>query len=181
MAERGCALFDTPIGRCGIAWGDLGVTAIELPARDDRATCARLLRGCPQARVSEPPPEVREAIEGIRAVLSGEPRDLACVSLDMRQVAEFERRVYELARNIPPGTTRTYGDLARQLGDRGLAREVGQALGKNPFPIVVPCHRVVAANGGAGGFSAPGGRQTKLRLLALERTSPNGSLPLFPD
>jgi methylated-DNA-[protein]-cysteine S-methyltransferase len=99
----------------------------------------------------------------------------------MQGVPEFNRRVYELARAIPPGSTRTYGALATQLGDPKLAREVGQALGLNPFPIVIPCHRVVAANGRVGGFSAPGGQHTKLRLLALEHTSPNGTLPLFAD
>jgi methylated-DNA-[protein]-cysteine S-methyltransferase len=181
MPSSGFALFDAPVGRCGIAWGAGGILAIELPAASEQATRRRLVRACPEARPAVPPPEVEQAIQAILALFSGAPADLSTIALDMCHVPEFERRVYELARTIPPGKTRTYGDLARELGDPALARDVGQALGHNPFPIVVPCHRVVAANGRSGGFSAPGGRTTKLRLLALEHTSPNGTLPLFSD
>jgi methylated-DNA-[protein]-cysteine S-methyltransferase len=172
MAGTGFTLFDTPIGRCGIAWDPEGVVVgIWLPG-------ARVLRSQP---AGTPPPEIQHAIQAITAALSGAPADLAAIRLAMQGVPEFNRRVYELARAIPPGSTRTYGALATQLGDPKLAREVGQALGLNPFPIVIPCHRVVAANGRVGGFSAPGGQHTKLRLLALEHTSPNGTLPLFAD
>jgi methylated-DNA-[protein]-cysteine S-methyltransferase len=181
MANSGFTLFDTPIGRCGIAWSTHGICDIELPGRNEHATRARLRRTSPDARETAPPPEVQQAIQAITAVLSGTPADLSSIRLDMQGVPDFEQRVYELARTIPPGSTWTYGALATQLGDRGLAREVGQALGRNPFPIVVPCHRVVAANGRPGGFSAPGGQHTKLRLLALEHTSPNGTRPLFAD
>ena len=154
---------------------------IELPAAREPVTRRRLLRAVPDARETAPPPEIQQAIDAIAAVLSGlsPAPDLSGITLDMHGIPSFDRQVYELARGIPPGSTRTYGALATQLGDRALARDVGQALGKNPFPIVVPCHRVVAADGRSGGFSAPGGRQTKLRLLALEHTSPNGTLPLF--
>ena len=181
MPTSGFTLFETPIGRCGIAWSTHGICDIELPGRNEQATRTRLRRASPDAREMAPPPDVQQAIQAISAVLSGRPADLSPVGLDMRGVPEFDRRVYELARGIPPGATRTYGALARELGNRALAREVGQALGRNPFPIVVPCHRVVAANGRPGGFSAPGGRHTKLRLLALEHTSPNGTRPLFAD
>jgi methylated-DNA-[protein]-cysteine S-methyltransferase len=111
---------------------------------------------------------MRQAIDSIAALLSGEPIDLSFVTLDMTGVPEFNQRVYEAARLIRPGTTVTYGDIAGQLGVPGSARAVGQALGRNPFPIVVPCHRVVAADGKSGGFSAPGGVSTKLRMLAIE-------------
>jgi methylated-DNA-[protein]-cysteine S-methyltransferase len=181
MAISGFTLFETPIGRCGIAWSAHGICDIELPGRNEQATRARLRRTSPEAREAVPPPEVEQTIQAITGLLRGLPADLSAVPLDMQAVPEFDRRVYALARTIPPGSTRTYGALAAQLGDRTLAREVGQALGKNPFPIVVPCHRVVAANGHPGGFSAPGGRHTKLRLLALEHTSPNGTLPLFAE
>jgi methylated-DNA-[protein]-cysteine S-methyltransferase len=181
MATVGFTLFDTPIGRCGLAWGADGICDIELPGRTEQATRARLRRTRPDAREMAAPPEVQQTIQAITSVLSGSQADLSGICLDMHGVPEFERRVYELARTISPGSTRTYGELASQLGDRRLAREVGQALGHNPFPIVVPCHRVVAANGRPGGFSAPGGQHTKLRLLALENTSPNGTLPLFAD
>ena len=122
---------------------------------------------------------MQAAIDGIVALLRGEPRDLASIALDMEQVPPFNRRVYEVARTIPPGSTMTYGEIAVRLGDRLLARDVGQALGQNPFAIVVPCHRVVAAGGKAGGFSARGGVKTKLRMLAIEGAPAAGMLPLF--
>ena len=101
-------------------------------------------------------------------MLSGEPRDLNYVTIDAADVADFNRRVYAVARTIPAGSTLSYGEVAARLGDRMLARDVGQALGENPTPIVVPCHRVLGAGGKPGGFSAPGGIDTKLRLLTIE-------------
>lgn len=165
MTSRGSTLFDTAIGRCGIAWGPRGVTAVQLPERDDAATRARLPEGFPAA---DPPPGVREAIEAIRALLRGEPRDLADIVLDLDGVPDFHRRVYAVARTIPPGRTLTYGDVAHRLGIPGAARAVGHALGRNPCAIVVPCHRVLAAGGASGGFSAHGGVDTKWRMLTIE-------------
>jgi methylated-DNA-[protein]-cysteine S-methyltransferase len=175
------AIFATPIGRCGIAWGENGIVGIWLPESDERRGArgarraprqtarARLLRRWPAAAEEEaPPPDIRAAIAEITALLSGDRRDLSSVPLDFGGVPDFPRRVYEIARSIPPGETLTYGEIARRLGDPRRAREVGQALGRNPFPIVVPCHRVLAANGRSGGFSAPGGVSTKLRLLEIE-------------
>ncbi|MGI8840516.1 MAG: methylated-DNA--[protein]-cysteine S-methyltransferase, partial [Caulobacteraceae bacterium] len=123
---------------------------------------------------SLPPGAVRAAIEAMTALLAGEPRDLSPIVLDLTGVAQFDRRVHAVARAIPPGETATYGEIAARLGEPGAAREVGRALGANPFPIVVPCHRVLAAGGKAGGFSAPGGVATKARMLSIERarTSP---------
>ena len=171
-------LFPTAIGHCGIAWGERGIVGVWLPETDEpggggrRApptrTRARLLRRRPDAVDSAPPPDVRAAIEKIVALLSGERRDLADVALDLEAVPDFHRRVYAVARTIPPGQTLTYGEVASKLGDPRRAREVGQALARNPFPIVVPCHRVLAAHGRSGGFSAPGGVSTKLRLLEIE-------------
>ena len=115
------------------------------------------------------------------ALLQGEASDLTSVELDMARVPPFDRRVYEVARTIPPGSTLTYGEIATRLGERRLAREVGQALGQNPFAIVVPCHRVVAAGGKVGGFSARGGIRTKLRMLAIEGAPAAGLLPLFDE
>ncbi|UGQ13036.1 methylated-DNA--[protein]-cysteine S-methyltransferase [Yinghuangia sp. ASG 101] len=165
MTSRGSTLFDTAIGRCGIAWGARGVTAVRLPERDDDTTRARLPEGHPPA---DPPPEVRDAIAGMRALLRGEPRDLADIVLDLDGVPEFHQRVYAVARTIPPGRTLTYGDVARRLGMPGAARAVGHALGRNPCAIVVPCHRVLAAGGASGGFSAHGGIHTKWRMLTIE-------------
>jgi methylated-DNA-[protein]-cysteine S-methyltransferase len=163
------ALFETPIGGCAIAWSGSGVLALHLPEADGQRTRARVLRRWPQAREEPPPPAVQRAIDGVVALLSGDPTDLAAVALDMERVPAFDTRVYEVARTIAPGETLTYGDIATRLGDPGAAREVGQALGRNPFAVIVPCHRVIAAGGKAGGFSATGGVATKLRLLEIER------------
>jgi methylated-DNA-[protein]-cysteine S-methyltransferase len=175
MTTSAFALFDTAIGRCGIAWSERGIAAVQLPEHDDQATRSRLLNGCPGAAEGTPPPSVREVIDGMTRLFLGEPVDLTNAVLDSDAVPEFHRRVYDVARTIPPGETLTYGDIAARLGDTGLARAVGQALGRNPFPIIVPCHRVLAANGQLGGFSAAGGPLTKRRLLTIEgalRTQP---------
>jgi methylated-DNA-[protein]-cysteine S-methyltransferase len=175
----GFILFDAAIGRCGIAWHGSRVTGVQLPEGNELKTRARLQRRCPPAHEASPPPEVERAIAGIVALLRGEPSDLSAIALDMEGVPEFERRVYEVARTIPPGATLSYGEIAARLGERGLAREVGHALGRNPFPLIVPCHRVLAAGGKAGGFSANGGLTTKLRLLSIERARTSAAPTLF--
>jgi len=179
MMEQSFTLFETGIGSCGIAWGERGVIAVQLPEASAERTRARLQRRYPDAREAPPPTDVSRAIEGIVALLRGEARDLSGIALDMERVAEFDRRVYEIARNIPAGETLSYGEIAARLGGRELARDVGQALGRNPFPIIVPCHRVLAAGGKAGGFSANGGVTTKLRLLTIERARTSATPTLF--
>jgi methylated-DNA-[protein]-cysteine S-methyltransferase len=174
MAGQGFALFDTAIGRCGIAWGSRGVLGVQLPEAREAATRARVLRRFPDASEATPPALIRRAIDGIVALLGGQAADLSAVALDMDSVSPFHRRVYEIARAIPPGATASYGELAARLGAPGAARAVGQALGRNPFAIVVPCHRVLAAGSKVGGFSANGGVATKLRLLSIEAESANG-------
>lgn len=179
-ADPGHLLFETALGTCGVAWGTGGIVAVQLPERDAAATRARLLRGLPLCQgTGDPPPYVCSAITGIQALLAGEPRDLREVPLDMSRISPFHQQVYAIARAIPPGRTRTYGELAQQLGGLGLARAVGQALGMNPFAPVVPCHRVLAAGDRPGGFSAEGGAATKLRMLQIEGACPGGTLPLF--
>jgi len=168
MTARGFALFDTPIGTCGIAWEGGAVTGVQLPESNDGATRARVQRRFPAANETPPPPAVRRVIDDIRALLRGDHIDLSAVALDMADVPPFHRRVYEAARAIPPGATRSYGEIAAGVGAPGSARAVGQALGRNPFAIIVPCHRVLAANGRLGGFSANGGASTKLRMLSIE-------------
>jgi methylated-DNA-[protein]-cysteine S-methyltransferase len=179
-ADPGFALFETTIGRCAIVWSERGISGVQFPEGSEQATRNRLQRRFPNAREAVAPPAVRHTIAEITALLAGERRDLSDAVLDCAAVPDFNRRVYDVARAIPPGSTLSYGEVAERLGDRGLAREVAQALGQNPFPIIVPCHRVMAAGGKTGGFSAPGGVRTKLKLLSIERAQPSGPT-LFDD
>lgn len=181
----GFALFDTAIGRCGVAWGDRGLMGVQLPEADDARTRARLLQKAPGSRELTPPADVQRACDAMVELLSGEARDLSFIALDMDRIPAFNRSVYDIARTIAPGETLTYGDIATRLGDKLLSRSVGQALGQNPLPIVIPCHRVLAANGKTGGFSANGGVTTKFRMLAIERArlagEASGDQPMLFD
>jgi methylated-DNA-[protein]-cysteine S-methyltransferase len=179
-ADPGFALFETTIGRCAIVWSERGISGVQFPEGSEQATRNRLQRRFPNAHETAAPPAVQHTIAEITALLAGERRDLSDAVLDCAAVPDFNRRVYDVARAIPPGSTLSYGEVAERLGDRGLAREVAQALGQNPFPIIVPCHRVMAAGGKTGGFSAPGGVRTKLKLLSIERAQPSGPT-LFDD
>jgi methylated-DNA-[protein]-cysteine S-methyltransferase len=170
MTPQSFTLFDTAIGRCAVVWSERGIVGVLLPERDDAAMRARLARRYQGAHEAAPPDQVAQAIGGMVALIAGERRDLADVVLDLEGVPEFNRRVYAVARTIGPGATLTYGAIAAQLGEPD-ARGVGEAMGQNPCPIIVPCHRVVAAGGKTGGFSAPGGAATKRRLLAIEGAS----------
>jgi methylated-DNA-[protein]-cysteine S-methyltransferase len=161
-------LFDTALGRCGIAWGEDGVVGVQLPEKTIAQTRLRLLRHCPTADEATPPRVIERAIEDIKALLNGQRKSLMAVTLDMERVPEFNAKVYALTRAIPPGKTRTYGEIARAMGAADGARAVGQALGRNPFPIIVPCHRVIGTNGRLVGFSASGGVAMKLKMLEIE-------------
>jgi methylated-DNA-[protein]-cysteine S-methyltransferase len=161
-------LFDTAIGRCAIAWGERCVVCLQLPEENDAKTRARVLQRYPAARGAVPPLQIAHARDAVATLLRGTPSDLSSIPLDMDGLPPFHRRVYEAARAIPFGAAMTYGELAKRAGAAGAARAVGQALARNPFAIIVPCHRVVAAGGKTGGFSANGGASTKLRLLAIE-------------
>jgi methylated-DNA-[protein]-cysteine S-methyltransferase len=172
-------LFDTAIGPCGLVWREHSIRGVELPGRDKPATRARLARRYPHAREHEPTGEIASARDAIIALIGGESRDLCEIALDMRDLPALNRQVYEIARTIPPGTTLTYGDIAIKLGDRTLAQAVGQALGKNPWPIIVPCHRVLASGGKIGGFSAPSGIALKRKLLAIESVHARRAPSLF--
>lgn len=170
--------FPTALGTCAVAWGPAGIVRIELPGTTDDGDAARAIAAeHPGAPAAEPPATVRRAIEAIQHNLAGDRADLSSVRLDMDGLAPFHRRVYEAARTVPAGTTVTYGELAALAGRPGAARAVGQALGRNPFPVVVPCHRVVAAGGRIGGFSAPGGTTTKQRMLAAEGVTLTAGAP----
>ncbi|MDO9431078.1 MAG: methylated-DNA--[protein]-cysteine S-methyltransferase [Pseudomonadota bacterium] len=177
--SEGFTLFDTAIGTCGVVWNARGLVGVQLPQSEGGDPRTRLARRYPQAVETDPPATVAQAICGMQALLNGEPRDLLEVELDTTGLAAFSARVYEISRAIPPGRTLTYGDIAKRLGDLSLSRAVGQALGANPWPIVVPCHRILAAGGRKGGFSAPGGADTKLRMLEIEGALAPETLPLF--
>jgi methylated-DNA-[protein]-cysteine S-methyltransferase len=161
-------LFETVIGWAGLAWAEKGLVGVYLPEADPEHTRTSFLRRFPDAREAPPTEDVSQAMAEIRKLMAGEHVDLTGISIDIERVPEFNARVYEIARAIPPGETLTYGEIAVKLGDKLLARDVGAALGKNPWPIVVPCHRVTAAGGKLGGFSARGGVNTKVKLLAIE-------------
>ena len=172
--QQNFALFETAIGVCAIAWTGRGIVGVQIHERDAAATKSRIMRRFPAAQEAVPPPNVQHAIDGIVALLRGELRDLTDIPIDDTDTPKFNARVYAVARTIPPGQTMTYGEIAERLGDRLLAREVGTALGQNRCPIIMPCHRVLAASGKTGGFSAPGGVVTKLRLLTIEGAQPGG-------
>jgi methylated-DNA-[protein]-cysteine S-methyltransferase len=174
MAPLGCCLFDTAIGACGIAWTRDAIAAVQLPEATREGTLRRLSRPFGELAQAQPPSFVREAIVRVQALLQGARDDLRDLPLDFSAVPEFHRRVYEVTRAIPPGEVLTYGEVARRLGEPGAARAVGQALGRNPFAPVVPCHRVLAAGGRSGGFSAEGGADTKLKMLEIEAAQIGG-------
>jgi methylated-DNA-[protein]-cysteine S-methyltransferase len=177
---QGFTLFETPIGLCGLAWGEHGLVGAQLPETAPGAAWDRLRRRYPDAvEASPPPPAVQRVIERINDLLAGGRDDLIDIALDLDIVAPFNRRVYEIARAIPPGQTSTYGQIAKAMGEPGAARAIGKALGDNPWPIIVPCHRVLGADGKPGGFSAPGGLETKARMLTLERARTSAAPTLF--
>jgi methylated-DNA-[protein]-cysteine S-methyltransferase len=173
------AIFETPLGWAAAAWNDAGLVKVRLPTADSAKARSDLLRRLPEASEVQPPPQIAAVIAGIQELLAGGRPDFADAPLDLARAPEFHVRVYTQARAIPPGETRTYGEIAERLGDKTLARDVGQALGKNPWPIVVPCHRVTAAGGKLGGFSAPGGAATKRKLLAIEGAPAVAQADLF--
>ena len=179
MAGRGYTVFDTMIGRCGIAWGDIGVIGVQLPEAREIETRRRLFRLYPEARELRPPLNVEMAIEGIVALLRGEPADLSEVILDMTGIPAFNARVYAFTRTIPRGETRSYGEVATNLRASGAVHSVAQAISRNPFMIIVPCYRVLEAGGYADKISPHGGTISKRRLLSIEGANASVSKTLF--
>lgn len=172
-------VFGTPIGACALAWGHRGIVGVQLPRADEAGMRRRLARLHPGADETAPPAAIEAVIASIEGLMSGRRDDLADAELDMRGLADFDRRAYAVARTVPPGATITYGEIAARLGEPGAARAVGRAMGANPFPIIVPCHRVLGADGKMGGFSADGGIVTKARLLSIERARIDDAPLLF--
>jgi methylated-DNA-[protein]-cysteine S-methyltransferase len=179
MAGRGYTIFDTGIGRCGIAWSDIGVAGVQLPEAREIETRKRLFQLYPDAREMRPPVTVEIAIEGIVALLRGEPADLSDTTLDMTGIHAFNARVYEITRNIPRGETRSYAEVATIMRASGAVHSVAQAIARNPFMIIVPCHRVLEAGGYADKISPNGGAISKRRLLSIEGAHPISSKTLF--
>ena len=179
MSDQHFALFETKIGLCGIEWGPRGINGVQLPMGGEDKIRMRIRQRHSEASEAAPTAEVKQAIERIVKLLEGEADDLTDIPLDLDGVPEFNRGVYAIARTIPPGQTLTYGDIAKKLGGVELSRDVGQALGRNPCPIVVPCHRVLAAGNKPGGFSANGGVVTKLKMLEIEGAIVNHTPSLF--
>ncbi|MFE6970251.1 methylated-DNA--[protein]-cysteine S-methyltransferase [Isoptericola sp. NPDC057653] len=162
-------VFPTAIGHCALVWrSPAHVVGSTLPHGSADGTRDAVRRWYPAAHESSPEGVVVDAVSAVTALLGSGAGDLSGIDLDMSEVPDFDRRVYEVVRTIPAGATLTYGDVAARLGSPGAAQAVGQALGRNPFPPIVPCHRVLAAGRQVGGFSARGGRRTKLRMLDAE-------------
>jgi methylated-DNA-[protein]-cysteine S-methyltransferase len=178
-ATSGYALFDTAIGRCALVWRGGLVVGAALPEASDERARPSLARRFPGVAEAEPPTFAARAIARVQELLAGSRTDLGDIALDLRAGSDFERSVWEAARRIPCGEVRSYGDIARAVGAPQAAQAVGIALGRNPVPIVVPCHRVLAADGRSGGFSAPGGIETKFRILEIEGARRPGDPELF--
>ena len=175
------AIFPTALGDCSVAWGGQGLVGVWLPMASAAALRARILQKMPGATEAEPAGETAEAVERIQQLLATGEADLSPITLDFSRLDAFGREVYGVARQVPPGRTITYGEIARKVGQVSDSRRVGQAMGANRWPIVVPCHRVLGADGKTGGFSAPGGLDTKFRLLAIEKARVGEDPGLFDD
>ena len=179
MSGYGFTIFDSAVGRCGIAWGGLGIVGVQLPEARELETRRRMYRVYPEAREQRPPHNVEIAIEGIVALLRGGDADMVDVALDFTGIPYFNQRVYQIARAIPRGETRTYQDVANSLRMHGAIHSVAQAIGRNPFMIIVPCHRVLETGNYADKIAPNGGVISKRRLLTIEGAHPTVSKTLF--
>jgi methylated-DNA-[protein]-cysteine S-methyltransferase len=168
MSGRGYCIFDTGLGRCGIAWSYSGILGVQLPEAREIETRKRLFQLYPEAREQRPPLNTELAIDSIAALLRGEPADFSDIALDIGAVSPFNARVYAFARTIPRGETLTYGEVAARLKLTGAVHSVAQALARNPFVVIVPCHRVLEIGGYADKISPHGGVISKRRLLSIE-------------
>jgi methylated-DNA-[protein]-cysteine S-methyltransferase len=177
----GVVVFDTAIGLCGLAWRDHGVNSVVIHERSVESATARLVTESDDATAVDEamPDQIAVVMQRITAHLGGELDPLRDIEIDLGEIGGFRRDVYDVARSVDPGDTITYGEIATRLGNPNASREVGQAMGSNPVPLIVPCHRVLAAGGKLGGFSAPGGINTKLKLLVIEGAAYQGQPTLF--
>ncbi|MCB2112896.1 MAG: MGMT family protein [Parvularculaceae bacterium] len=179
MSDPCYCIFDTDIGRCALLWRGERLSGVLLPAENDAAMRAAIARRDRNAMPGEPPAFVAAAIDRIRRLCSGAPVAFDGAPLDRDDIEPLANRIYDILLRVPFGETTTYGAIAEALGDKNLSRAVGAAMGANPFPIIIPCHRVTGAGGRMGGFSAPGGAGAKRRLLDIEGAFAVEKLPLF--
>jgi methylated-DNA-[protein]-cysteine S-methyltransferase len=179
MAGLGYTTFDTSVGRCGIAWSEAGIVGVQLPEARELETRRRLLKQYPDAREWHPPADVQYAIDSIVALLNGKAVDLSDIPLDTYDIPEFNCRVYEAIRRIPRGETRTFADIAIHLYVSGAINAVSNAVARNPFAIIVPCHRAITAPGQTSGFAGNAGIVTKSRLLSIEGVRSERATNLF--
>jgi methylated-DNA-[protein]-cysteine S-methyltransferase len=179
MTGRAYTIFDTAIGRCAIAWGDAGIVGVQLPEAREIDTRRRLFHVYPEAREVKPTQNAEIAIDGIVALLHGDAADFSEVVLDMRGIHGFDQRVYQFTQRLARGETLTYGDLASRLGSPSAVRSVAQALARNPFVIIIPCHRVLEAGGYADRMSPHAGLISKRRLLSIEGATGSTSKTLL--
>ena len=179
MLGRAYCIFDTAIGRCGIAWSHTGIVGVQLPEAREIETRRRLFQLYPEARETRATPNVEAAIDGIIALLRGETGDFADVTLDLSGIHVFDQRAYEITRQIPRGETLTYNEVAARMGTPSAVRSVAHAIGRNPFVVIVPCHRVLEAGGYADKMSAYAGLISKRRLLSIEGTGSPASKTLL--
>lgn len=179
-ARSGYCVFETPAGTCGLAWSADGLTQVQLPEETPVATEARIAHRSGAPRCHDPPAAVSGIAQRMCAYFNGAEIDFADVVLDMRGLSDFNAKTYTALRAFGWGQVTSYGALAKAIGDPGGARAIGAAMGANPWPLIVPCHRVLAASGKIGGFSAHGGRETKRHMLQLERIDADGAAPLLP-
>lgn len=161
--------FETAGGACGIAWNSAGIARFQLPTRSAESTARNMQRRLPGGAPGSPPPQVLDAVAAVRKYFLGTEVDFSGFILDLEEQSDFFRQIYAAARRVAWGQTTTYGTLAKELGvGPEAARDVGQAMARNPIPLIIPCHRVLAAGGKVGGFSAPGGAAAKVRMLEIE-------------
>ena len=179
MLGRAYTIFDSAIGRCAVVWSEAGVVGVQLPEAREIETRRRLFQLYPEARETKPTPNSETAIEGMVALLHGDAADFSDVTLDMRGIHGFDQRVYQITQRILRGETLTYADVAARLGSPSAARSVAQALARNPFVVIVPCHRVLEAGGYADRMSPHGGLISKRRLLSIEGSVSSNSKTLL--
>ena len=179
MWRRAFAIFDTAVGRCAVIWRGELLTGVLLPSADDDAMRAAVRRRAGEAQEAPAPPAIEKVIGKITRLCAGEAVAFDDAPLDREHIEPLANRIYDILLRVRFGETTTYGAIAEELGDKNLSRAVGAAMGANPFPIVIPCHRVTGAGGRMGGFSAPGGADTKRKLLDIEGAFAAEKLPLF--